>query len=90
MCARARACTNKAWHTGARRRWWLWWLVVQQVVHAERQTQLETAVVGGGGVGGGGGGEGVVARLKGLAHRWWIVRARAAVKQTCSEYTDVC
>lgn len=31
-CVRARACTNKAWQTGARRSWW--WKVVQQVVHA--------------------------------------------------------
>lgn len=42
-----------------------WWCT------QETDAGCEPAVVGGGGVGGGGGGGG----LKGLAHRWWIVRS---------------
>lgn len=60
--------------------------VVQVVVH----TKDRPAAVGGGGVGGGGGGAGGVVVLKVLAHGGCGSSVLWAVKQTCSEYTDVC
>jgi hypothetical protein len=56
------------------------------VVH----TKDRPAAVGGGGVGGGGGGAGGVVVLKVLAHGGCGSSVLWAVKQTCSEYTDVC
>lgn len=87
VCVRARACTNKAWQTGARRSWW--WKVMQVVVHARdrRSSRLRWSAAA------------VSAAAVEEEESLVLKRARAqmvdrpgevAVKQTCSEYTDVC
>ena len=86
LCVRARACTNKAWQTGARRSWW--WKVMQVVVHARdrRSSRLRWSAA-------------AVSAAAVEEESLVLERARAqmvdrpgevAVKQTCSEYTDVC